>query len=66
MSRIELTPRQLEVLKLISEGFDYKSIAGKLFISVGTVKIHASDILARNQATNMIQLAVAAVRQGII
>jgi len=66
MSRIELTPRQLEVLKLISEGYNYQSIGEKLFISVGTVKVHARMILACNQASNMIQLVVAAVKQGII
>jgi DNA-binding NarL/FixJ family response regulator len=41
----ELTPRELEVLKLIDEGLTNQEIAEKLYIEVGTVKNHVHNIL---------------------
>ncbi len=43
----ELTPRELEVLKLINEGLTNQEIAGKLHIEVGTVKNHVHNILRK-------------------
>lgn len=42
-----LTPRQLEVLRLVAAGESNRDIAGALFISERTVERHVSDILAR-------------------
>jgi DNA-binding NarL/FixJ family response regulator len=43
----ELTPRELEVLALIREGRSNREIAGRLYISVKTVSVHVSNILAK-------------------
>lgn len=39
-----LTPRQKEVLELLSKGISYKDIAKQLFISETTIKTHINDI----------------------
>lgn len=43
----ELTPRELEVLKLIDKGLTNQEIAGELHIEVGTVKNHVHNILKK-------------------
>ena len=45
--REPLTPRELEVLVLISEGLHNSEIAGRLFVTERTVKFHVSSILAK-------------------
>ena len=43
----ELTPRELEVLELISDGLTNQEIADELYIEVGTVKNHVHNILKK-------------------
>lgn len=43
----ELTPRELEVLELISDGLTNQEIADKLYIEIGTVKNHVHNILKK-------------------
>jgi DNA-binding NarL/FixJ family response regulator len=62
----ELSPRELEVLRLIADGRDNGEIAEKLFLSNSTVKNHVSRILEKLNAKNRVQAAVYAVRRGII
>jgi ATP/maltotriose-dependent transcriptional regulator MalT len=50
-----LTPRELEVLHLIAEGLSNPAIAGKLTISVGTVKAHTANIYSKLGASNRVQ-----------
>ena len=64
--RAELSDRELQVLKLISNGKDNAQIARELFISPKTVKNHISNILMKLQIENRIQAAVYAVRSGIV
>jgi cyclohexanecarboxylate-CoA ligase len=52
-----LTKRQLEVLHLIARGYDNRRIAHELHISVSTVSIHVSNILAKLEATNRTEAA---------
>jgi ATP/maltotriose-dependent transcriptional regulator MalT len=57
---IELTPRELEVLRLIAEGLTNPAIAERLTISVGTVKAHTANIYTKLGVRNRVQaLAVA-------
>lgn len=42
-----LSDRQMEVLELLGEGHSYAEIAGRLFISVNTVKYHVRSIFSR-------------------
>ena len=62
----ELTPRELEVLKLLSRGMDNPGIAQTLHLSQHTVKNHVSSILVKLQVENRIQAAVRAVRGGLV
>lgn len=47
-----LTPRQRDVIELLSEGLSSKEIAGRLHIEYGTVKNHVHHILKKIDATN--------------
>ena len=50
-----LSQRELEILKLISKGIQYKSIADQLFISAETVKKHVSNIFKKLQVKNKVE-----------
>ena len=52
----QLTPRELEVLRLLARGYTYKEIASELFISIKTVETHASNVLRKLQLSNRHQL----------
>lgn len=53
----DLSPREMEVLELVSEGATNKEIAERLYISVGTVKNHIHNILEKLHLRNRAQLA---------
>ncbi|MEP0917894.1 response regulator transcription factor [Leptolyngbya sp. DQ-M1] len=61
-----LTERELEVLKLIVEGCSNAQIAEKLYITVGTVKTHVRNILNKLCADDRTQVAVRALRTGLV
>ncbi|MBV8151904.1 MAG: response regulator transcription factor [Candidatus Eremiobacteraeota bacterium] len=61
-----LTPRETEILRLISEGSANTEIAERLHIGLGTVKGHIRDILEKLSAADRTQAAVAALRKGYI
>jgi DNA-binding NarL/FixJ family response regulator len=64
--REPLTPRELEVLVLISEGLHNSEIAGRLFVTERTVKFHVSSILAKLGADNRTEAVAVAARRGLI
>ena len=61
-----LTPRELEVLRLVSDGTTDKEIAARLNISQRTVKNHLHNILAKLQLQNRVQAAAYAFREGLV
>jgi DNA-binding CsgD family transcriptional regulator len=61
-----LTPRQLEVLRLIAEGRTLKEIAGTLNISVRTVEFHKYRLMMQLNATSIVELATTAIRCGLV
>jgi DNA-binding NarL/FixJ family response regulator len=61
-----LTPRELEVLKLIAEGKTSKEIAQLLVLSVKTVERHRADILHRLGMRDRVDLTRYAIRRGLI
>ena len=62
----ELTPRELEVLQLVSEGLANKVIARNLGISEHTVKFHVNAILGKLGAQSRTEAVVRATRAGLI
>jgi DNA-binding NarL/FixJ family response regulator len=60
MTQIQLTPREQEVLGLVSTGATNQEIAQELFISEGTVKGYVTNLLNRLNLKNRVQLAVCA------
>ncbi len=63
---VELTDRELEVLRLIAGGQDNRTIAETLTISQKTVKRHVSNILSKLQLADRTQAAVYAWREGVV
>ena len=62
---LDLTPREQDVLRLISQGQSNKEIAQELHITQGTVKGHVSIILAKLGVSDRTQAALFAVRHGL-
>ncbi|MCM3489396.1 response regulator transcription factor [Alkalihalophilus marmarensis] len=62
----ELTPRELEVLKLIGVGQSNQEIAESLFIGIKTVKTHVSNILQKLALEDRTQIAIYAHRHGLV
>jgi two-component system, NarL family, nitrate/nitrite response regulator NarL len=61
-----LTPRQLEVLELMVRGLPNKSIANKLNVAEGTVKLHVAAIMRSLGCRNRTQAVTEAARLGLV
>ena len=61
-----LSPREREVLQLLTKGQTNREIAHKLTVSVSTVKIHVEHILAKLGVSDRTQAAVRAVEMGLV
>lgn len=61
-----LTPREHEVLQLLTQGLTNREIARKLIVSVSTVKIHVEHILAKLDVSDRTQAAVRAIELGLL
>ena len=61
-----LTPRELDVLRLIADGIGNQEIGERLHIGLGTVKGHIRDILEKLSAADRTQAAVNAMRRGYL
>jgi DNA-binding NarL/FixJ family response regulator len=61
-----LTPRELEVVKLIAEGHTSKQIAAELVISVKTVERHRANVLEKLGMRDRVELTRYAIRRGLI
>ncbi len=62
----ELTPREIEVLRLMAEGLGNKEVASRLGISDHTVKFHISSILAKLGAGSRTEAVTIGVRMGLV
>ncbi len=60
----QLTPRQREVLGLLTQGLSNKEIATRLTLSEGTVKLHITAILRALKTKSRLKAALAAARPG--
>jgi len=61
----DLTPREREVLALLAGGLSNKEIAATLTLSVGTVRLHVSNILAKLGAPNRTTAAAIAMKHRL-
>lgn len=61
-----LSERELEVVRLVAEGLSNKEISTRLSLSDKTVKNHISHILAKMNLTARTQVAVYAIRAGLV
>jgi len=66
MSDDDLTPREIEVLRLVANGNRNQDVAKALFISEETVKAHLKHIMLKLDATDRTQAVTIAVRRGLI
>jgi DNA-binding NarL/FixJ family response regulator len=61
-----LTPRELEILKLIAEAFTSKQIAEMLVISIKTVERHRANILEKLGMRDRVELTRYAIKRGLV
>lgn len=61
----KLTPREVDVLRLLAQGLTNTEIADRLYLSEGTVRNHVSAILAKLDVSDRTQAAVLAIQHGL-
>jgi len=61
-----LTPRQIEVLRLMAQGLSNKAICKRLDVAEGTVKLHVAAVMRALGACNRTQAVIEATRRGLI
>jgi len=66
ISSQKLSEREIEVLGLISKGKSNKEIAGLIFVTENTVKMHVKKILLKLQANDRTQAVVIAIQRGLL
>jgi two-component system NarL family response regulator len=66
MSRVNLSSRELDVLRLLVGGKRNREIASSLDITEGTVKLHVSSILGKLGATDRTEAVTVALQRGIV
>lgn len=62
----ELSPRELEILKLMAKGLSNAEISERLHITQGTVRNYVSAVLSKLDVKDRTQAALAAVRHGLV
>ncbi len=61
-----LTPREIEVLKLIAEAWTNEQIAAELVISIKTVERHRANMMEKLGMRDRVQLTRYAIRRGLV
>jgi DNA-binding NarL/FixJ family response regulator len=62
----QLSPREIEVLQLVSRGFSNKEIGAQLGVVEGTVKIHVANIFGKLGVSDRTQALIEAIKRGIV
>lgn len=66
MDNTPLSDREIEILKLVSQGKSNKEIAADLFISINTVKVHVGNIFQKINVSSRTEATLYAIEHGII
>ena len=66
LTRLGITPRELEILQAIAAGLSNREIAEKLFVSEKTVKTHSSRLFDKLQAKRRTQAVQIAKEAGLV
>lgn len=61
-----LTPRELEVLDLLIQGYDNNKIAGKLYLSTYTIRAHIRNIYDKLHVHSKSQAVAKALKEGVV
>ena len=64
-NKIDLSDREIEVLKLICQGYSNGEIAEKLYLSIRTIETHRANLLSKTNSKNTVQLVVHAIREKL-
>ncbi len=64
--RADLSPREMEVLRLLIKGRSNKEISSALFLSEDTIKAHLKTLFAKLRVQDRTEAAISAIRQGIV
>ena len=65
MLEVNLTERELEVLKLMIDGKTNSQIAQEIIVSINTAKAHVGNILTKMHVTDRVQAAVKAIQYDL-
>jgi DNA-binding NarL/FixJ family response regulator len=66
MMRTELTPRELEILRMLAKGLTNKQIGKVLNISDNTVKNHVNSVIEKLEVCDRTEAATTAIQRGIL
>ena len=61
-----LTSREAQILKLITEGYSNNEIASELFVSINTTKAHVASILQKLEVDDRLQAALKALKERLV
>ncbi|MDO8342934.1 MAG: response regulator transcription factor [Cellvibrio sp.] len=64
--KIDLSQRELQILRLLAGGFSNKEIARAVFLAEGTVRNHVSNLLAKLDCRDRTQAVLKAINLGIV
>ena len=62
----DLSEREREILSLLAGGLSNTEIAGRLFLSKGTVQNYVSNIFVKLDVTDRTQAAIIAIKHGLV
>ncbi len=62
---VTLTPREVEIVRMVSQGLRNKAIGDRLSISEGTVKVHLHNIYEKLGVDGRLELVIVAQQRGI-
>jgi len=65
LTPFQLTERELEVLALVGAGLTNAEIAGRLHLSMSSVKTHVSNVFTKTASRDRVQAAILAIRAGL-